>query len=186
MFGKSCVRTKTVFSPVLGRNVQRCAQFASGGLSGFGQLGAFPITVDQLKETGMTAVLAVGSAVGVRKLTGWWMKYIPMEAKTVMWLQPIAECATGLGGAYLIGRWTPKGDIAAAVLLGPVFLNGIELVGRLLAPSPPVAGDQPASYNPNPAALGAVVEQERLTPGWATVDPFLAQVQQQFPAWAMG
>ncbi len=182
MFGKRCVRTKRVYSPVLGRNVQRCAQFSGGGLGGFGQLGAFPISLDAIKDAGMTAGVAVGSAVGVRRLTDWWIRYLNLDPNTERWARPIAEVATGVGGSYLIGKYAGKTDIAAAVMLGPMVVNGMELVGGLIAPAP-VAG---YGYSYNQPSLGAVVEQDQLTPGWATGDPFLSQVQQQFPAWGMG
>jgi len=182
MFGKRCIRTKTVYSPVLGRNVVRCAEYSGTGV-GFGQLGAFPITLDTLKDTGMTAAVAVGSAVGVRKLTDWWIRYVNLDPRTERWAKPIAEVATGVGASYLIGKYAGKPDIAAAVMLGPIIVNGMEQVGALLAPAPPVAG---YGYNYSQPSLGAVVEQDQLTPGWATADPFLSQVQQQFPAWAMG
>lgn len=183
MLGKHCVRKKRVYSPRLGRNVTRCASFSGGGL-GFGSLGAFPISLDQLKDAGLTAGVAVGSAIGVRRLTEWWIKYLNLDPNTERWVRPIAEVGTGVLGSYGIGKYTGKTDIAAAVMLGPMVINGIELASGLLAPAPPTAG---LGYDyQNQAALGAVVEEDQLTPGWATSDPFLSQVQQQFPAWAMG
>lgn len=182
MLGKHCIRKRPVYSPRLGRNVQRCAQFSGGGL---GQLGAFPISLEALKDTGMTAGVAVGSAVGIRRLTDWWIGYLNLDPTTERWLRPVAEVGTGVGGSYFIGKYTGKGDIAAAVMLGPMVINGIELLGGLLAPPPPVAGDG-RDYSQSQESLGAVVEQDQLTPGWATGDPFLSQVQKQFPAWGMG
>lgn len=176
MFGKHCVRKKTVFSPVLGRNVQRCARFSGAG-SG---LAAFPISMEQLKDTGMTAIMAIAAALAVRRLADWAYGQTAIEPTTLRWLKPLSEAAAGIGAGWAIGNYTGRGDIAAAVALGPCVVNGMEQAAMLIAPSvPPTAG---YGYNP----LGMIVDQERLTPGWATSDPYLYQVAGQFPAWSMG
>jgi hypothetical protein len=177
MFGKHCVRKKTVFSPVLGRNIQRCARFSGTG-SG---LAAFPISMDQLKDTGMTAMIAIAAALAVRRLADWAYSQTSIEPTTLRWLKPLSEAAAGIGAGWAIGNYTGRGEIAAAVALGPAIVNGMEQAAMLIAPSAPTAGY--GGYNPN---LGMVVDQSALTPGWATNDPYLYQVAGQIPAWSMG
>ena len=185
MFGKHCVRKKTVFSPVLGRNVQRCARFSGPGLSGPAGLGAFPISMEQLKDTGMTAIMAIAAALAVRRLADWAYGQTAIEPTTLRWLKPLSEAAAGIGAGWAIGNYTGRGDIAAAVALGPCVVNGMEQAAMLIAPSASTAGygSQYRGYDPN---LGMVVDQAALTPGWATQDPYLYRVAGQFPAWSMG
>ena len=185
MFGRRCVRTKTVFSPVLGRNVRRCAEYAGPGLSGHSGLGAFPISMDQIKDTGMTAAVAVAAALAVRRLADWIYSQTSVDPSTLRWLKPLSEAAAGIGAGWAIGKYTGRGEIAAAVALGPCVVNGMEQAAMLIAPTAtPTAGYNYRGYNPR--SLGMVVDQSRLTPGWATGDPYLNQVAGQFPAWAMG
>lgn len=175
MFGRRCTAWQTVFSPVLGRNVTRCASFGGGA----GQLGAFPISLEGLKTTGMMAAVGVGGAIFARRASAYLIDLAKLDIASP-YLRPALEVGIGVGAGYAIARFAHKEDIGAQVALGPMIVNGMDLAEMLLAPKvgPPVAG-----YDP---ALGVAVEQDRLTPGWAQVDPFVAQVGQQFPAWTMG
>jgi len=128
----------------------------------------------------MTAVIAVAAALAVRRLADWAYSQTSIEPTTLRWLKPLSEAGAGIGAGWAIGKYTGRGDIAAAVAIGPAVVNGMEQAAMLIAPSAPIAGYQ--GHNP----LGMVVDQAAMTPGWATNDPYLYQVSGQFPAWAMG
>lgn len=175
MLGRTCIRTKRVKSPVLGKYVTRCAAYSGdGGLAG---LGALPFDIGAVKDTLLTGAVAVGGAFGVRKAGGYLMDALKIDPMS-RWKMAI-EVGIGLGGGFMIGKYTGKADLGAAVAVGPVVINGMELASEFLAPAG--AGIAGAQAPP----LGVTVEQEQL-PAWTTPNPFIEQVQQQFPAWTVG
>lgn len=177
MFGRSCIRYKTVQSKVLGRPVRRCAQFAGSEYAGYDGLGALPFNLEAVKDTLMTGAVAVGGAVGVRKVSPYIVDALKIDPMS-KWRMGI-EVGLGLGAGFLIGKYANKPDLGAAVAVGPVVINGMELAGEFLTPpqGPPVAGTT--------SDLGVAVEQGQL-PAWTEPSPFIQQVQERFPAWSLG
>lgn len=185
--GRTCIRRKRVWSDVLGRNVLRCAEFSGGGL---GQLGPIPFDVAMLKDTGLTAAVAVGGAVVSRKAGDWLGKTFKMNPLTPEgyrsnWLRLI-EVGVGVFAGFGVAKFLDQPEMGMGVMIGPMVLNGVELAGQFLAAAPeagPVAGYGYGGYG-NPA-LGAVIEAGQFPAAWAEPSPYMNQVQQQYPNWAM-
>lgn len=171
---RSCVRRKRVYSPVLGRNVLRCAQFSGdGGL--FGIFDKFPLPIDQIKSAFVTGGLAVGGAVGARKIISYVAPMLKMDDKPKVVM--LLEIAAGVVMAVVVGKYIGKPEFGAALAVGPVVLNGMALLGEFM----------PELAAPGIAGLGVVVDQE----GWVPEEMFEhgvtpgLETQVAAPAWSM-
>lgn len=145
-----CIRRKRVYSPVMGRNVLRCAKFSGGGLGGI--LDKFPLPIDQVQAALVTGGLAVGGAVGARKIVGYVAPMLKMEGKPKVIM--VLEIATGVMMGVVVGKYIGKPQIGMALAVGPVVLNGMALVGEFM----------PELAAPGIAGLGVVVDQESWVP----------------------
>ncbi len=178
MFGKSCVRKKRVWSPRMGRMVQRCAQFSGGSR---GSLGALPFDLDQIKDTALTGAIAVAGAVTAQKGVEYLAPMLKLQPDSY-WTAGL-EIATGIAGGYAIGHFMKKPDIGAAFAVGPIVINGMKLLGYLITPpvrepAAPVSGYQ--------NQLGMTIPADQFPPAWAYQSPYMAQAQQQNPgAWSI-
>lgn len=170
---RSCVRRKRVYSPVLGRNVLRCAQFSGdGGL--FGLFDKFPLPVEQIKGALVTGGLAVGGAVGARKIVSYVAPMLKMEDKPKVVM--VLEIATGVVVGVLVGKYTGKSEIGMALAVGPVVLNGMALVGEFM----------PELAEPTMAGLGVLVDQDDWVPEAMFQHGVTPGLQKDVaPAWSM-
>lgn len=180
-----CRRKKRVYSSYFGRNVMRCASYGGSGgagLMGFG--GKFPIDIAQVKDTLITGGVAVGGAVVSRKAAGYLIGFYdkpddpkPWSAGTKLWVTRIVEVGTGLVLGVVVAKYFNQQEYGASLAVGPVVLNGFEIVIDMLEEM----GDGNEStagmyYDPalggyvNPAALGAggdvgvMIDQENWVP----------------------
>ena len=182
VLGRTCIRKKRVYSPVLGRNVTRCARF-SGGYSGSGAgLGAFPIDISQIKDTLMTGGLAVGGAAVCQKVVAYFAPKIDLDPDD-KWANAL-EVVLGIGAGFAIGKYAGKPDIGAAIAIGPVVLNGMRLLGYLITPPAPGEAAEEVSGHRR-RALGVPVEAGQFPPEWMFQSRYMNQVQQQAPAFVM-
>lgn len=182
-----CRRKKRVYSSYFGRNVMRCASYGGGagtlgGLMGFG--GKFPIDFAQVKDTLITGGVAVGGAVAARKGAAYLIGLYdnvddpkPWKPSTKIWVTRLLEVGGGLVLGVVIAKYFNQQEYGAAVAVGPVVLNGFDILMDVLED----IGDGNEStegvyYDPalggyvNPAALGAggdvgvIVDQENWVP----------------------
>lgn len=190
VFGKSCIRNKRVYSPRLGRNVIRCAEFSGGGTS-LGSLGALPISLEQIKSTALTGAVACGGAVVANKAMAYFapmIKLDPLNPKDQKWIGAL-EVLTGIGLGYGIGKFARQPDLGAAVAVGPIMFNGLKVLGYLITPPIKKEKEEAVSGYYPPAVpagdLGVTIPQDQWPPAWMYESPYLDQARQQAPAWAM-
>lgn len=176
--GRTCKSWQTVFSPALGRNVRRCADFG-GSSGGYGEMGALPFNVGQLKTVGVNAALGVGAAVGARRAGGWLSDMLKLDPTKPNWRR-LLEVGIGAVGGWAIGRFAGQPDIGLAVAVGPAMINGMELASEMLVltETAPTAGSEDD--------LGLTMERQQALPEWAMQSPYVQQQQQQQPVWSMG
>lgn len=170
---RKCVRRRRVYSPVLGRNVLRCASFSGdGGL--FGIFDKFPLPIEQIKGAFITGGLAVGGAVGARKVVSYVAPMLKMDDKPKVVM--LLEIATGVILGVVVGKYMGKPEIGMALGVGPVVLNGIALVAEYM----------PELAAPGIAGLGVLVDRENWVPESMFQHGVTPQLQQQAePAWTM-
>jgi len=141
-----------------------------------------PFNIEQLKGTLLTGAVAVGGAIVAGKAVAYLAPMIKIAAGS-KWIMAL-EVIVGLLGGYAVARWAKQPDLGAAVALGPVVINGLRVIGPLLTPgaSAPVAGGRaPVKASDR---LGVTVPAGTF-PEWMYQDPYVNQVQEQNPAWAM-
>lgn len=172
----ACKRKKAYFSPSLGRDVMRCAEYDKGGLN----LGAFSIpgvNINQIKDTFITGGVAVGGAVITGKAVTWLAPMVNIDS-TSKWL-PAIEIGTGIILGVVIGKVTNKPDLGAAFAIGPVVVNGLKLVTDIMAPENGLGRIMQRQRQ-----LGVVQDMAAFPPMNMYDKSYSEAAQQQYPAWA--
>lgn len=178
LFGRTCIRRKRVYSPVLGRNVERCAQFSGGGMAGLPGLGAFPIDLSQIKDTLLTGALAVGGAAVSQKAVAYLAPMIKLDPESKY--GNALEVVLGIGAGFLVGKYAGKPDLGAAIAVGPIVWNGMKMLGYFVTPPAAAAPEAISGYD---RGLGVPVQPDQFPPSWMYESPYMQQVVgQQAPA----
>ena len=175
----ACIRKKRVFSPSLGRDIMRCAEYEKkGGLN----LGAFKIpgvNIGQIKDTLITGGVAVGGAVVTGKAVIWFAPMVNIDS-TSKWL-PAIEIATGIILGVVLGKVTNKPDLGAAFAIGPVVVNGLKIVTGIMAPGNGLG--RMLRQTARQPQLGVVQDMSAFPPQNMYDRSYSEAGQEQYPAW---
>ena len=165
---------------------------------GFG--GKFHIDIAQVKDTLITGTVAVGGAVAARKGAAYLIGLYdpvddpkPWKPETKLWVTRLLEVGGGLVLGVVVAKYAGQQDYGAALAVGPVVLNGFEIVIGMLEEmgEDNNEGTEGVYYDPalggyvNPAALGAggevgvMVDQENWVP------PSMFRPELSGGAWSM-